>query len=303
MARHNEVTLTGILKNKPVIKKDMVTGDLKMAIVELIIVRQKRSRTSGQTYAIYANPSLITCEIDMIRNIETWQQWDVIDVRGFLGTKRVKKPSTCKSCGARNAVFGDLGYIYPKYADVKFRAGDESAAVDSLLSRYTEISNHITSIGNVIHKPQRMTLNTGKCGEIKLCQYQIALARTFHVKSDSPSTRTDFPWVKSYGVDCDENYYRLQKNSRVLIDGFLQTRRINRHTVCPVCGASYDWVDRTLEIVPYRSEYLQNCRSTEEVENLRLSEEEQAYQQQTARIQHKASYGDEVMDERYETTA
>ena len=302
MARCNEVSMTGILRNPPIIKKDLKTGDLKMAIAELLIVRGKRSRSSGQQYSIYANPCVITSEIKLIQAIETWQQWDVVLVKGFIGTKRVRKPSSCKFCGTRNAVNGDLGYVEPIFAEVIKHAESETAAI-KFLGNYKEISNHFASIGNVVHDPRRLTVYTNRCGEVKLCQYQIALNRTYHVQSDSPLKRADFPWVKSYGTDCDEDYYRLKKNATVYIDGFIQTRRILRHSTCPVCGASYDWIDRTLEIVPYRSEYLQNCRSTEEVENMKLCEDEQAYLRQTASYSRKASYGEEVMDERYETTA
>ena len=297
MPRANEVIMTGLIRNKPIIKKDQDTGDLKAAIAEIVIVRGKNSHKTGQQYSVYANPCLITSEIEMIQTIESWRQWDIVLVKGFLGTKRVKKPSSCDSCGTRNVVYGELGYIQPIFAKVIVHAGSELEAIDQL-GRYKELSNRFTSIGNVVHEPKRVTVNTMRYGEVKLCQYQIALTRTYHVKSDSPLKRTDFPWVKSYGTNCDEDYYRLQKNSTIYLDGFIQTRRIRRHSVCPVCGSTYDWIDRTLEIVPYRSEYLKNCRSAEEVEDIRLGEAEQEYQKQTASFSKKASYGEEVMDER-----
>ena len=84
---------------------------------------------------------------------------------------------------------------------------------------------------------------------------------------------------------------RLHIGSEVFIDGRLQARSVNQHTVCgqeydengdPICydngmpmmrvdedgeiigcGKRYDWKDRIVEIVPYETEYIGNYYSDE----------------------------------------
>ena len=297
MPRLNEVILTGIIREKPVMKKDPNTGDIAYGVAELVVARGRKSRKSGHSFLVTANPSIISADPQMYRKIETLEPWDVVQVKGFVATKRVRKPSTCPHCETRNIAFGEMGYISPIHIKKLGHKETEAEALDALME-HTELSNCFSSMGNVTMTPERVTVHTERSGDIKLCQFQIALIRTIRVREDKPLKRADFPWVKTYGAACDETYYRLHKNSTVYITGFLQTRRIRRKTECPACGEKYEWIDRTLEIVPYRSEYLLNCRTTEEVETIRLSESEQNFQMQTATFSNRASYGDEVLDEK-----
>ena len=101
---------------------------------------------------------------------------------------------------------------------------------------------------------------------------QIALNRKFRVKEDPPEIKTDFPWVKSQGTGAESDAKFLMKGSSVLIDGMIQTREFMQKTVCEECGQEYEWPDQAMEIVPYCTEYLLNCRSAEEIETMEQAE-------------------------------
>jgi hypothetical protein len=52
---------------------------------------------------------------------------------------------------------------------------------------------------------------------------------------------------------------RLQTGSLVFVDGAIQTRIIDRKTICEECGEEYIWKETATDIYPYAVEYLQNC--------------------------------------------
>ena len=52
----------------------------------------------------------------------------------------------------------------------------------------------------------------------------------------------------------------------MLIDGFLQGRKVTRNVKCDRCGQFYSYVDYSMEIIPYDTEYLANFKTRSQVE-------------------------------------
>lgn len=65
-----------------------------------------------------------------------------------------------------------------------------------------------------------------------------------------------YPWVYSYGDKSIDDYQNLDKDSLVMIDGALQSRKFKEQYVCKECGTVYDVPGRTLEVLSYDTEYL-----------------------------------------------
>ena len=83
--------------------------------------------------------------------------------------------------------------------------------------------------------------------------------------------------MKSQGENAESDAKFLMKGSSVLVEGFIQTREIIQRTTCEECGEMYDWNDRAMEIVPYSTEYLLNCRTIEEIEEMEKSAQDEVF--------------------------
>ena len=71
--------------------------------------------------------------------------------------------------------------------------------------------------------------------------------------------RTDYPWVKTFGMQAYNDSQCLHTGSCVYISGAVQTREIERSCTCAKCNVEYKWKDSAAEIVPYYIGYLANC--------------------------------------------
>ena len=287
MARENLTFLTGIVAKSPTIVK---AGDeYQYAMVYLIVSRGLREVGDHRKYMKCDNPIIMTRDPKLIQEIESWNKYDIVHVKGMIASKRIMKSSICKECGMKNSQPGALVYVYPIYAEKIGSVETKEQAVE-YLSDHREISNQLYVFGHVCGDPKKIKPKS----DLIVTQYQIALTRKFRIRTDSPDIRTDFPWVKSYGDNAEEDKLRLRKGSEVYIDGCLQARSVLRHAICgqafdmegkamfddemnpirktdangkPVgCGAVYDWQDRAMEIVPYSTEYLSNYNSDQEIE-------------------------------------
>ena len=275
MARYNSVTLFGIVTELPVITRDPETGEARYGLGTLKVIRGGRSASDGKQYAVYASPTIFTKEELFVREMETWKLYDLVYISGMFATTIINKTSTCTTCGQKNREEGSFAYVQPILMRVQQHFRDEDSAVNEL-KHLLLASNRFVGVGGLGKDPKRVVLKT-KIGKQKVvCQYPIVLNRLIYVAADPAEKKNDFPWVKSYGKHCDEDYFRLMKGSSVMIDGFLQTRHVRKHAVCAYCGQEYDWKDTTLEIVPYEVEYLQNFRSQEEADRLQAERKEQS---------------------------
>ena len=267
MARHNYVFLYGIVTKYPKIITDVFCYFLRGHCM-LTTVRGERSvddDTMGNFK--YDCPIILTKNEQLIYEMSTWHENDMVEVKGTISTKDIKRTTTCKHCGHQNSKLGVLLYITPIYTSAIERNLTKEQCFE-LLRKKCEISNECIVAGNVCNDPQFYKHPNGLCQT----QYQIALNRKFRVKEDPPEIKTDFPWVKSQGTGAESDAKFLMKGSSVLIDGMIQTREFMQKTVCEECGQEYEWPDQAMEIVPYCTEYLLNCRSAEEIETMEQAE-------------------------------
>lgn len=269
MARHNLAFLYGAVVKKPRILKNG-SGEPQMALAFLNIVRGIRDVGDRNKLLRVDRPTIMTLEPEMIERMETWDVGDIIEIKGTLAVKRVKKSSTCDKCQHQNTFPGVLVYVNPFFMRRRYHCDDDEAALKYLTDN-REVSNQIFVIGTLVRDPKRIIPKNG----LIVTQYQIAINRKFRIRTDNPTVKTDYPWVKSYGKNAQEDWERLSVGSEVYIDGCLQARGVMRHAVCEQCGESYDWKDQAMEIVPYATEYLNGYRNDAEVEHLREERAEQ----------------------------
>ena len=73
------------------------------------------------------------------------------------------------------------------------------------LSTVREISNQDYILGTLCRDPKKISPKEG----LIVTQYQIALNRKYFIRSDPPSIKTDYPWVKSYGENAISDRKKL----------------------------------------------------------------------------------------------
>jgi hypothetical protein len=252
--------------------------------------RGTRDTGDGYRFMKGDNPIIMTKEPELVEQISTWHTYDIVMVKGIIATRTIMKPSFCPYCKTKNAAPGALVYVYPVYAEKRCHLDSADECI-RYLSGHREISNIAYVFGRLVKDPQQITTRDG----LKITQYPIEMYRKVRIRYDDPSVRADFPWVKSYGKNAEEDMKCLIKGSEIYVDGCLQTRSVQRHIVCGQaygqngkaekdengnprmrvkpngvidgCGRQYEWMDRATEIVPYEVEYLKNYnRDIEEEE-------------------------------------
>ena len=269
MAKHNYVMLNGQVIQDPRIIKDN-EGNYLRAMCAIKVIRGVRDFGDNISHLKYDCPVIMTGNPEKIEEMEQWKANDIVEIKGVLTTKEIKKVTICE-CGHKNKVDGNYVYINPIYVERRETGITKDEGLD-ILKKRCEISNYVNVIGTLCRDVD--TYITDK--SLKIAQYQIAVNRKYRVKEDSAEIRTDWPWVKSYGKTADDDSKALRKGSVVFIDGMLQTRDIVRTITCEECGNEYRWNDQAMEIVPYEVEYLQNFMTPEEYAAEQLRQEEEA---------------------------
>lgn len=259
MARQNLVFLYGAVANKPLIYKKE-DGDYIYGLAIINVVRGVRDVGDHKRHMKCDNPYIMSRDPLILKEMESWEQYDMVEVKGMIAAKTIRKGSICTGCGEKNVAEGAFVYVEPIFAMRRGHCEDLDACMKEL-SKNREISNQAYVFGTLCKNPERMSPMSG----LVLTQYQIALNRKYRIRSDPPEIRTDYPWVKSYGANAEEDATRLHVGSTVFVDGCLQARSVNRHAVCSKCGKKYDWKDRAMEIVPYETEYVSNFYTDEQL--------------------------------------
>lgn len=253
MARENFVVLHGQVRKSPkvFINND---GEVTKAIISVLILRRPIKAQGFDNKLYFDCPVILSRNPDIIKVIKGLQKNDMIDIRGVFSTKEVIKTSTCPICGGKNEVPGTLTYITPLFIKKNDVAKDDAHALE-LLKERSEISNIINVIGYVCQEPEFYVDANNK----SYAQYPLAVNRRYHIKEDPESKKTDYPWIKTFGLQACDDSKCLHIGSSVYINGALQSRSIERHSICPDCGEDYTWNDSVTEIVPYYIGYLANC--------------------------------------------
>lgn len=261
MARHNLVFLLGFVTTIHIIRPE---GADPYALCYITVARGPRSVGDHKKHMKMDNPVLMCRDPQILREMEGWQTNDIVEVKGMIAAKNIRKASHCAFCGEKNAADGVIVYVNPIFAKKRmhFDTQDECLAY---LGENQEVSNQAFIFGTLCRDPKKIRPKEG----LIVTQYQIALNRKFRIQADAPEIRTDYPWVKSYGENAVRDREYLHVGSQVFIDGCIQARKVNRHTVCAACGQRYDWADKALEIVPFETEYIANFYTEEEVKQAR----------------------------------
>lgn len=288
MATINYVRLKGIvLKDPMIVKKE---GERPYVRAQIVVSRGLRKVDNGITYMMTDRPYLISTEENVVSMFESVKDFDIIDVTGVITTRSINKTSRCPGCGAKHTESGVLTFVTPVFIEKTGHIDDEDMGLE-YLSSIRPISNQVKVFGRLTRDPKKVIPKSG----LVVTQYQIALLRSLTIKEDSPEIRVDYPWVKVYGARAEDEHLRLMNGSIVHLDGYLQTRIVNKHAVCEGCGTKFDWADKAMEIVPYATEYVENYRSDEEI-----AEEKQARIEQAKRDFHKKLSGgvsDEITEQ------
>ena len=307
MARLNDCSLIGVLCKKPTVIKDEASGAYRHASAYLEVVRGYRDAGDGKRLPVYDYIPIVTDEDSRCREIDSWNQFDIIYVDGMFVTQSVTKKAVCTHCHNINAKLdGVASYIYPIFCRKILSSGfkctsDDEATVEKAeteglaranqeLLKWLPVSNRVLLEGNLANDPRRVRIKRkgGRDGkklkDIVCCQCVVVSSRHKFIATDPLDKKADAPMLKVYGKECDSAYLRLMKGSMIHVDGYLQARNVNRHHSCDFCGQSFNWMDKALEVVPYSIEYLKDCRTEEEAEAEKEARKLQSQRDITAKL-------------------
>ena len=284
MARHNVIILRGIVNDDPRTGKNK--DGTSFAFVRVTVARALRDTGDGNLLMKCYNPMVMTKNEELVKEIESWKKFDIVGVKGTLSSKAIKKSSYCEHCGKKNVTMGALVYVNPIEIEEFGHCSSEEECLD-YLGKKREFSDLAYVVGTLCREPAKVKSRYA----YPITQYQIAIMRKFHVREDPPEIRIDWPWVKSYGDNAVKDAQRLTTGAEVLIDGYLQTRHVERRAYCgqeldekghpkknpdgaPVlrvgkdgkidgCGEQYRWQDSVTELGVYSVEYLSGCKPEE----------------------------------------
>ncbi len=263
MSRQNTVWLFGLIEKKAAVQTN-INGDPNKSFGNLYlhVVRGVRDAHDNVNYMKHDHPLIVSMNPKIVEKMSELDPFNIVLVKGTVNTKPVSKKSTCPNCDTQNVGAGLLTYITPIFIKkIKECASYEEGLVEIIKAR--ELSNQVIVTGKLIQAPKYFQTKHGTL----VTQYQIFTNRKFRVIGDNLETKTDYPWIKSYGTQAIEDRLRLQKGSTVIVDGYIQERSVNRKTKCSCCQKIYPWQDKTMEIVPFDVEYIKDYK-TDEILNL-----------------------------------
>lgn len=263
MAKTNMLDECGVLLNPP-----KITENKDKATFILVTTRGRRETGLKENAVRWDCIVIATKDTEVIEKVSTLQALDVVRMKGVLVTRPLPKKTICPHCKTINIYQGLMTYAEPIYIEKIMHANNEEEARELIYNR-REISNEVRIIGTICNDPTKIDFKKSS-----VCQYQIAVPRTYRIKGSTDDDKADFPWVKSYGKNAIEDLKRLKKSSLILIDGCLQAREQAKTCQCEQCGNSYEYIDKMLEIVPYETEYLKNYATDEDLGIKRVEDNE-----------------------------
>ena len=257
MARENTVILHGQVRGKP---KIYLNPEGKTIQVSFFLKVLRRPFLTGEGQTNIGNlrvdsPIIITRDEELINTCVNFAEGDMVDIKGVLVTRNVKKESICPN-GHTKVDIGTSVFIVPQYV-CRRETHLSVPSGDMLLRERCEVSNICMIIGSLCKDPDfyEFDENTGSC----VAQYQIASNRRYHIRDGHEAERTDYPWVKTINRQARDDKAHLKKGSSIYINGAIQTREVERELVCPVCGEKYQKKEMVCELFPYTVEYLMGC--------------------------------------------
>lgn len=256
MAKENYIFIIGQACVEPNIKKD-VDGTPVRASIPLTTLRREKYDRAGNFSPKWDKPVIMTANPALMKQIENIQLYDFVEVKGTITTKNYKRRTICPKCGEEKICDAMMTFISPTYINVRCHATSRTEGLP-YLSECAEASNILKLIGRVCRDPEIYTYDDGS----KCCSYPIAVNRKFYIDgSVDEEDHSDYPWVKSFGEQADEDIEALHVDSLVYIDGYMRTLRREQQIQCtnPECLEFYTFPNAVMEVVPYSVEYLQGC--------------------------------------------
>ena len=266
MARQNTVWLLGLLEKKAITTKDK-DGEYNFGSCYLHVVRGVRDAHDNVKYMKHDHPLIVSMNSKIITKMDELNKNDLVMIKGSVTSKSAPKSSFCPYCTdeegkpTTNKGLGLFTYVTPIFIKkIKECPDYETGLIEIIKAR--ELSNQVVVFGHLWNDPKYYKTKHGTL----ITQYQLITERKARVIGDELDKKADFPWVKSYGEQAIEDRLRLEKGSAIIVDGFLQERKVTRKTKCSCCGKIYPWEDRTMEIVPFDTEYVSNYKTDEILE-------------------------------------
>lgn len=277
MAQHNLVHLFGVVQTAPTVRVNDETKEPEAAMLYLEVATASRRYESSNKdmWPQFAQICVRTAAPDTTAIVASLHENDLVVLKGVVSTKNVNKQVICKNCGEAFAVregkqktdefesdveddaaTSMITYVTPIAIDVRKTNLTEDEA-HQLLLQVREMSNEVQLIGNLCADPQ--SFEGGKA-----TSYQLGVNRKYFQKYDDPSTFADYPYIRSLGVQAENDVEALHKGSLVLVDGFLKMRYFDRKSKCPYCGTIRTWTDYCMEVVPYSVEYILDYKTGKE---------------------------------------
>ena len=268
MAFDNDARLFARVIQKPLVRMDE-NGNPFQVETYLHVLRGRRDFGLHFGQVEYQIALVVSTDDVMLQKIQVWDKNDFVYVHGYVSTNDIEKQSWCPNkvqvtrggvmtetiCGAENTKAGTLTYVNPLNV---YRLAANLTEEKSMmyLRSCEEESNSVKLVGRLCADPEEVNYKAG----VPTAMYTLAIKRSKFFKNEPSDWDTDFPVVRSYGEIAVKDLMALQKNSTVMIDGYLQSRRIKQRTICSSCGQEYEWDDLAMEVIPYRVEYLKNCK-------------------------------------------
>lgn len=244
MARENVITLVGAVSTSPTVALVEGFGTYKLGFSLQVLRRNNRTD----------EPHVLVCGLDEATAKELFgklRKGAFVIVRGGVITSMKPKIVKCSRCGAEKTV-NTLVTEVVAYAPPVILNG----AYDK--EELREVANNLNIIGSVCTS----VLSRCSTNGTNMTQYQIAVSRKYHVAEQAE--KTDYPWIKTFGHQADEDAKHLHKGSQIYVNGALQTREVSKNITCDDCGEQLVYSEVVGEIVPYDVEYLANCDFDEE---------------------------------------
>ena len=241
MARENTIMLVGEVSKAPTVFYNEVHQNFRMAFAV------KTVRRNGRIDYPRVNVYGLT-EQEAKEYFSKLKVGVFLMVRGMITTKLVPRKFKCEKCGviseAESLITEVISYGKPVCLEGKYEA-----------AQIAEFANNLSVIGTVCTDVIGRDSGSG----VSLTQYQLAINRKYRVAEHEGVIKSDYPWIKSFGNQAEEDLKRLRKSSKVYISGALQTREMSKFLICEHCSSRMDYTESVAEIVPQDVEYLVNC--------------------------------------------
>ena len=268
MARTNDVWLLGWVESID-IRPDCRSGGMILHTIRRQscdrYLRQEGKERWDEPIVFTEDPKIIK---DKMKDLH---KGDIVFVKGVYVTRDTSRRYFCGTCRSYRTVEGCVS-VYIRPLDILTAAEGMTDAEEEALSpeekealsgrvmlpfqsyaflrRHQESGNLILIAGTVCTEPDPTADYYERGDAYRTFVFKIASNRIFRVPEDPVGKSTDYPVVRCYGKTAEDALRTLHMGTDVLINGAVQTRRIRRTAVCPVCGELMERNGIAMEIVP-----------------------------------------------------